>query len=144
MQQEEEHLKRYLTAGYQDDESAPRSQQNNGVTGKNFEEGLECDDMGQSQLVVHAPQTPLRSNLSKRAHPTTPDELDRCNGQIRTKHTAIVPKKGKGNVEGKPALTCPEISLITNGRNCAKPGARHGYWLQGPLSTLESITEQWR
>ena len=73
------------------------------------------DTSGRTQLVVHAPQSPIRAKPLKRAHLTTPDETERHKGHVRNKHTAIVLKKGKGATEGQAALTCPEISMLNSG-----------------------------
>ncbi|CAI5737399.1 unnamed protein product [Peronospora farinosa] len=86
-----------------------------GVRDARPDQSKDHEISGQSQLVVHVPQTPNRFKPNKRARPTTPDDTERQKGQTKNKHTALVLKKGKGNAGGKAVLTRPEIPLLTNG-----------------------------
>ena len=61
------------------------------------------------------PQSPIPAKPLKWAHPPTPDETGRHNGQIKNKHTALTLKRGEGAAKGQAALTCPEIPMLTSG-----------------------------
>ena len=102
---------------------------------------------GQSQLVVHAPQSPNSLKISKWVHSTTPNETERHNGPIRNKHIALVLKKGKDNGKrsNSSSANLPrDVCAYKRSRTCGISGARRNIWHLGYSLHARQQKEHWR